>query len=61
MTVILPYLGNGHFGRNNGHFGKSQRSFWASITLISGDNGHYCCITVILVENNGHFSHDFPE
>ena len=52
MTVIFPYF-------DNGHFGKSQRSFWGSITVILVDNGHFGCITVILVQNNGHFGHDF--
>ena len=59
MTVILTY--NGHFGRNNGHFGKSKRSFWALIKVILSDYGHYRCITVILIKNNGLFSHDFSE
>ena len=59
MTFIFPYFDNGHFGRHNGHFGKSQRSFWGSITVILVNNGQFGCITVILVQNNGHFGHDF--
>ena len=49
MTVNFCSVYKGHFGLNNGHFGKPQRLFWASITVILGDNGHFGCLTVNLV------------
>ena len=59
MTLNFCSVYKGHFGLNKGHFGKPQRLFWASITVILGDNGHFGCLTVNLVmiffQINGHF------